>query len=287
MGDLDFRPVQVGDDDIERMRVFLRAVWPEADKLSTSYLQWLYRDNPSGHAIGVNAWADDVIAGHYVIVPISARVNRQSVTGALSLNTAVHEDFRGRGLFTSLAEATFELANSLGIDHVIGVANANSTPGFIRKLDFQLVRQLDARAFVGTPLRTASVLPTAWEREWPQDQLRWRVSNPAFEYTTQRNGSFIEIDATTPFRGVRVAARFESANETAARLTDVERRRVRMPRLWIGASPTLHFSAVKSIAVPRRLRKIPLNLVFRSLAEPGASLPPERVEFSALDFDLM
>jgi GNAT superfamily N-acetyltransferase len=287
MSSLDFRPVEVGDDDIERVVGFLKAVWPEAKKLTTPYVRWLYRDNPSGRAIGVNAWAGDVIAGHYVVVPISARVNGQSVPGALSLNTAVHADFRGQGLFTSLAAETFELASSLGVDHVIGVANANSTPGFIRKLDFQLVRQLDARAFVGTPLRTAPTQSPAWEREWPTEHLRWRLSNPAFRYTTQRNGPFYEIDASTPFRGVRVAARFESADEALARLGDVKHRRVRFPRLWIGTSPTLRFSAAKSISAPQRLRKIPLNLVFRSLAQPGTLLPSDSVEFSALDFDLM
>ena len=88
--------------------------------------------------------------------------------------------FRSKGLFTKLAAKTFEAGAAQGYDGVYGVANANSTPGFVRKLGFQLVRPLEARIGIGG-LRhgeKASASALSFERSWSPAALRWRCANP-------------------------------------------------------------------------------------------------------------
>jgi GNAT superfamily N-acetyltransferase len=125
------------------------------------------RANPDGRAVGFDAWDGERLAAHYVCVPARARVDGRLVPVLLSLNTATHPRLPGQGLFTKLAAMTFEAAGEAGFDGVYGVANANSTPGFIRKLGFQLVRPLDARSG-WADLRHGRPGPAAlsFERSW-------------------------------------------------------------------------------------------------------------------------
>ncbi|MFQ5495797.1 MAG: GNAT family N-acetyltransferase, partial [Phycisphaerae bacterium] len=155
--------------------------------LTPAYLRWLYADNPRGQVIGFNAWSGGELAGHYAVIPIRALLDGKTVHAALSLNTAVHPDHQGKGLFTRLAEMTYDRAVALGVDHVVGVANANSTPGFVRKLAFESVGRLEARLFWRwpRPAVAGSVAAGRWSRRWDADDLSWRIRNPSARYTVR------------------------------------------------------------------------------------------------------
>ena len=63
--------------------------------------------------------------------------------GLLSMATVTHPAHRGKGLFKTLARQSYETAREEHYEFVIGVANANSYPGFIKYFDFTDVCQLD------------------------------------------------------------------------------------------------------------------------------------------------
>lgn len=70
---------------------------------------------------------------------------------------------------TNLADATYRKAAGVGLDAVYEVANANSTPGFLRKLLFALVSPLDAKIGLGNIARLdwgASPIDCAFQRFW-------------------------------------------------------------------------------------------------------------------------
>jgi GNAT superfamily N-acetyltransferase len=112
------------------------------NKLSEAYLQWQYGDNPDGQVIGFDAFLGDELAAHYAIIPRRYRLGSTVYTAALSVNTATHPKHQGRKLFTRLAEATYAEAAALGVEFVVGAANANSVPGFTRKLGFANLGQI-------------------------------------------------------------------------------------------------------------------------------------------------
>ncbi|MCK4343439.1 MAG: GNAT family N-acetyltransferase [Phycisphaerae bacterium] len=288
MQEYDFRPIGIGEDELRAVAELFRVVWPEAEHLTRDYLHWLYVENPSGPVIGFNAWSGEVLAGHYVVIPIRAAFHGRPCQAALSLNTAVHSEHQGRGLFTRLAQQTYELAKSEGVHHVVGVANANSTPGFLRKLEFQLVKRLDARILWRQPtLRAASeCAPPSWTRIWEPEDLRWRLQNPSVRYSVQTKRGCRQILAPTGKCRIHAILKLELASEAAALDgVDVDAGPLVGLKLWLGLSLRVKFSSLGGLAVPQRFRASPLNLIIRYL-EPGSTLiEAQTVEFEAIDFD--
>jgi len=255
----------------------LQRVFGAHAKHSAGAIAWRYRDNPVGPVVGHDAFENGTLIAHYVTVPLSARIDGAPVRGLLSLNTATAPEAQGRGLFTKLAQATYERARDLGFAFVIGVANANSTPGFTRKLGFQLVAPLKAGFFLSPPRALAPKsgrLVLESSPEW----LAWRISNPATRYLVRRSGAVCIVAAKTAIPGLRCAAYLDQDWRTA------ERRRMIGPALFLGLDPRLTFAAPRWIEIPTSLRPSPLNLIYLPLNTSLKSISPE-ISFNFLDFD--
>lgn len=64
---------------------------------------------------------------HCVCVPETFILIEKTERTLLSLNTATYPKYQGKGLFTKLAEKTYEASVQQGFHSIHGVANANST----------------------------------------------------------------------------------------------------------------------------------------------------------------
>lgn len=239
------------------------------------YLRWLYADNPWGAAVGSNAYAGDALAAHYATIPVEATLDGAHAHGLLSLNTATHPTHQGKGLFTRLAEATYARGAALGYQFVVGVANANSTPGFTRKLGFQLVSPLDV--LVGAGRVTASREDVAFAYAWSDAALRWRLRRPRAGYLGAGAGVF------APTRKAGILAYM---GDVPGALGDVLPRvpRLQPLRMWIGLDPKLQRRGVLA-PLPDRLKPSPLNLIFRDLTGKGRKLDRATTRITLLDFD--
>src|SRR4051812_45595074 len=173
---LAIRPAGVQPDQLSAYSALLNATF-QTTKFNVPALAWRYRDNPAGQMVGADAWDGERLAAHYVACPLEARIEGQLVRGLVSLNTATHPDYQGQGLFTRLAEAAYAQGAAAGYDFVIGVANANSTPGFLRRLAFQDVGRLQAGVLAKLP-STFSDTEIQYRGAWREELLRWRLANP-------------------------------------------------------------------------------------------------------------
>lgn len=277
------RPLDLSGEGLRDCARLLNRVFPHASHLTEKYLDWQYVRNPDGRAIGFNAYQGDMLAAHYVTIPVRARLGGNRRTGGLSLNTATHPDHQGKKLFTLLAEKTYEAAALAGHDFVVGVANANSTPGFTRKLGFQLVGALDARLGIGRPSRESPREAEAFERMWDRASLAWRLANPSKGYRVRTNDSRCRVDAATERPGIK-ALMGEFDREIEPGGTGRDDLGFRPLTLWMGIDPSVRWSRSLYFDIPRRFRLSPLNLIFRPLAS-SLSLRREQVRFQALDFD--
>lgn len=265
-------------EQLEAYAALLSEVFGRAAKFEPAAIAWRYRDNPAGAVVGSDAWAGTTLAAHYVTCPTRAVVEGRSLTGLLSLNTATRTDFQGRGLFTRLADATYAAAQAAGFDFVVGVANANSTPGFVRKLGFQLVAPLQAGVLLAPPRRLAE-RPVQYAADWTTDLLRWRLSNPAGRYVATTRGALTQVTSATHLPLVRSAAYLPQALEA-------ERRLSLGVHLFIGLEPRLDLARHGFVALPPRFRPSPLNLIYRPLsARAPAALDAREVALNFLDFD--
>ncbi len=251
-------------------------------------LRWQYAENPDGQAIGFNALDDrGDLAAHFVTVPMRARLLGEEVRGLLSLNTATHPAHAGKGLFTTLANETYAHAKSLGYRFVIGVANQNSTPGFLRKLGFSLVGPLKAMVGVGNGFLAwfeHSTPDIQFSRVWSTPSLAWRLRNPAGCYRIARNNDICLAFSRTETPMVKaILGCFPAKDCPKGGPNSKTGKRVfnlcltaRAPR---GACPPLYLN------IPARFRPSPLNLIYRDLQNPSQRLDIDRVDFFAMDFD--
>jgi GNAT superfamily N-acetyltransferase len=114
-----------------------KSYYDSGEIISDDYLSWQYNRNPSGFPFYALANYGEQIVGQYIVIPIRYRYQESMYSGTLSLNTLTHPDFQGKGLFTKLANSTYELCSSKTVDFTIGFPNPLSHGGFIKKLDFQ------------------------------------------------------------------------------------------------------------------------------------------------------
>lgn len=282
---MHFSAIRFDDQALREYEALFGACFPPSPKFKPNALRWLYVDNPDGRAVGFDAYEGDVLAAHYVCVPARAMVHGVERRVLLSLNTATHPNHQGKGLFTKLAEMTYASGAEQGFSAVYGVANANSTPGFVRKLGFQLVAPLRAMVGIGGLRLDTQALKSSgiqFERRWTAESIRWRCANPVNPvrpYRTRAGAAF----AADAFGGMLPAyaeldtARQELPAADGSLLTPL--------RLYLGLMPAGTTSFSGYFDIPGKLRPSPLNLIFRPLAGEQRGLDADRIFFTFLDFD--
>ena len=264
----------------------INACFPGNLKFSLDYLDWLYRQNPEGEVVGFDAWEGNRLASHYVTIPARARIFGQEIRLLLSLHTATHPDFQGRGLFTKLAEKTYEEAANQGFEAVYGVANANSTPGFIKKLNFSLVSKLSAQIGIGRRGIDFNLHKnTEFYCDWSEKTLNWRRQNPINPVRViEKNATNLFVADSLPT--IKVMAELPTHGLNLARSSDTIQKTIVNPaRLFLGLVPSAMNRTDLYLEIPDFLRPSLLNLIFLSLRNSNLTFSPRSVYFTFLDFD--
>jgi len=106
-------------------------------QVSAEAWEWQYLRNPAGRAVVVVAESDQGVVGQYALIPLRMKAQGRPCLGSLSLDTMVHPDYRGQGVFIRLAERAYQLAAERGIDLVYGFPNQNSHHAFIARLGWR------------------------------------------------------------------------------------------------------------------------------------------------------
>lgn len=171
---LDVRAMEAAEADLAAFRdCFDRNGTPRR----LDALRWQYVDNPTKELFVDLAVCDDRIGAIYAVQPGRFRVRGSLTLAAQSVDTLVDANFRGRGLFTKMAESVYQRVGEHGGAFVYGFPNANSAPGFFNKLGWS---SLDPVPFLVRPLRTgfvASKLPLGrWLSHFPDFRLPIRRS---------------------------------------------------------------------------------------------------------------
>jgi predicted N-acetyltransferase YhbS len=281
--DFTVEPLDLSDEGVRQTTALLKKVWPGAAHLTVEYIKWLYRENPHGAAFGCNACAEGRIVGHYAAVPVRWVIEGEIQDGLLSLNTAVDESFRGRGLFRILAGSTYKDAAEKGRAFVIGVANAQSTPLFLKQFKFQLLGPMTVKVGIGQAGKPPEDMPgNSTYSVTDTATIEWRLRAPHRSYFRANEVPVVSV-TSLPFvyssMGVELLA--DNVQVVSSGL-----RRARSPlRVWIGYDPRLRWRGSAYLDVPSRLRPSPLNVIFKDLTPRGRVLAEDRVRMSLIDFD--
>ncbi|MFT4840732.1 MAG: GNAT superfamily N-acetyltransferase [Planctomycetota bacterium] len=278
---MDFRRTAYTPEALLQYERLLQTCFPGSAKYDSKYLAWLYQQNPDGKVVGFDAWEGEELAAHYVCVPATAMVGDRVVRVLLSLNTATHPNHQGKGMFTKLANMTYAAGKAEGFDAVYGVANANSTPGFVRKLEFDLVAPLLAKVGIGGLGANFSAIDerSRFRRIWSQEALHWRCRSPANAVVATRTGNGMTLRS----RGVTGTTAWTEISQQHKVTTPG--RMLSPIRLFLGLLPTGVGGLRGYVNIPTRLRPSPLNLIYRSLSGRIAKIEPGQVFLTFADFD--
>lgn len=179
--------------NVEKYVSLLRECFPSF-KVSYEYISWLYFKNPSGPAIGYDAFLRGELVAHYACIPIG--IAGFNTPALLSVNTATSPRFQGRGLFKVLALNTYSQAEEAKFSFVVGVANRNSFKSFTRHLGFTHLGNLELRfGFLSRP--------KVGSRVYSKADLEWRSSSPLNEFKyglLKDSSSLISVRFLGPIR---------------------------------------------------------------------------------------
>jgi hypothetical protein len=299
--------------DLRATAKLLRDAFPIPVFAGDAYLRWLYQGNPHGLAIVGDLDEDDQRVAHLGLVPQVWRSPQGNARFLLALNavhavhkyarhqrTAARPGSRKRITLASLAGGLYEQAARQGYLGVFAVPNARSTPTFLRKQCFRLIRPLPVRACLPVPSWRGKVesfdvdaqflrgdpfdavvaglddLPVdRWVQQVSTPWLRWRLARPLARYALHRGPTGIAISTDE----VRGRARFAVILKLYPR-PDAGwdgRSRIRANDLVFAAcrfhgTPFAVYAGfnrhmeVWGIPVPRRYLPAPLNLSILSLS---------------------
>jgi len=279
-------PLDLSSRGIRKTRELMQAVWPQQTYLTEAYLDWEYNQNPAGKAYGFNAWLGDELIGHFASQPIRAKVQGHlDRPGLLSLNIAVHPQYRRPRLFYRLANTAFNEGAKAGFAYYTGVPNAMSTHLFIKHWGFQLLGQLDARIGFGEPRYKAHKVDYDFARLWHTDELHWRMARPGNPYRlrSSRSNPTVLSPTTYPF----ISAEFEIPHEYRhLPFADWLQPAGFSPlKIWIGKDPNIDWRGTARFNLPLRFRPAPLNVLFKDFHDTSITLDAERIRYHLMDFD--
>jgi hypothetical protein len=275
-------PIQLDTAGITRYSQLLKTCFPStptnSKKFSQSSLSWLYNNNPDGLAIGFDAFDEGQLVAHYVCIPTTITGAAGVVKALLSLNTATAPQYQGRGLFTQLAQATYSAATQQGFSCVYGVANQNSTPGFVQKLGFNLVAPLEAFIGIGRlqPQQTSAL---QFQRSWHTASLNWRCANPINPIFARQHIKRSVFVANT---GYPFTVAYDEQWGQVFSNNQFVTHKFRL-KLIIGLFPRGISSTY--FKIPNFLKPSPLNFIFKSLDTTVITPESNAIHFTFLDFD--
>jgi GNAT superfamily N-acetyltransferase len=239
------------------------------------FKQW-YLSNPMGKVVSFNAFYDDELVAHYACIPYKMEIEGRIVTGLFDMATVTHPDHRGKGLFKKLAQTTYDYAKEQGFEFVLGVANANSYPGYMKYFPFTFVGQLEVKMGLGIKIECDG--EKTYKVYWDKDAFNWRLDTCRANYSRNKNSILGQYNSF-------VQTYMGSYPDDFLNGTNAQDKHWGFrPKLYVGMGAKFKSIYLK---VPKFIKRSPFNLIFLDLTD--GNLPPvnkDNIFFQLFDFDV-
>ncbi|MBT9145097.1 MAG: hypothetical protein DDT42_00967 [candidate division WS2 bacterium] len=111
--------------DMESLLSLYKDVWPNRG-IDEGYWNWKYQDNPFGKPLILVAVKEEKIVGQEALWPMPLSVDGVNQLSFQSVDSMVHPDYRGRGIFNNLITRSMEECSTLTSPIVFGFPNRSS-----------------------------------------------------------------------------------------------------------------------------------------------------------------
>lgn len=239
------------------------------------FRQW-YLNNPMGRVISFNAFYGEELVAHYACIPYKMEINGRVVLGLFDMATVTHPEHRGKGLFKKLAQTTYEYAKTHGFEFVLGVANANSYPGYMKYFPFTFVGQLEVRMGLGEKIECGE--NKLYKVYWDKDSFNWRLNTCKANYC--RKGKAILGQYNTFVQTFMGLFSESLLNDSDAQ----DKQWGCKPKLYVGMGAKFRSPYFK---VPKFIKRSPFNLIFLDLTDGNLpQISKDNIFFQLFDFDV-
>jgi len=307
------------EGDLASTAALLNTVFAPDPPVGTEELDWYYRSNPEGEAAVGRVEEGGRQVGNYSLVPLRfERADGTRLRLGLGVDLAVHPEARGTGTFRATVEESYRQGIASGLDGILGVANAESSPRMVKAMGWSLLPPLPLRVLLPRPPgggvehlqvdsdllasgRIYDLLPqrtrggsAGFTAIWSADLLVWRLARPRGNYVLHVLEDLLVVSTHTSFAGLPVAVALKTLTRhpipeplDCGRVAGAIAAYHHTPLVvhW-GINPDV---AYKGPVVPRRLQPRPLDLVLHPFTvagsrnfDPGAFA---MAGFEFLDFD--
>lgn len=239
------------------------------------FRRW-YLENPMGEVISFNAFYGEELVAHYACIPYKMKIEGRVVVGLFDMATVTHPNHRGKGLFKRLAQITYDYAKTQGYEFVLGVANANSFPGYMKYFPFTFVSRLDVKIGIGTNIHPNG--EKKFSTYWDIDTLNWRMNCCKANYS--RNGN----DMLGQYNSMVQTYMGYFPKDLLDCSDIINKHWGWRPKLYVGLGACIRSPYMR---VPKFIKRSPFNLMFLDLT--GGKLPvptKNNVFFQLFDFDV-
>jgi len=161
--------------------------------LAPEIWKWLYIENPCGEPIVALCYDENILVGHFAIVPIFLEIDQQLIKAAVTYTTMVAEKYRSRGVFYNLVKILFAKLKFENYDLVFGFPNRNSMPvmqgyfswninkSYIARLKKKQIQELYDNSY-NTHVLKLDISDNVY--------LKWRLAKPGVNYFTDSGNIF-------------------------------------------------------------------------------------------------
>lgn len=166
-------------------------------------LKWRYLDNPHGDFLVVVAIENNRVIGNCAASPLEVIENGTVHKAALAMNTMVHPEYRGKGIFVTLGNKLNEIVKMKGYKLIFSFPNFLSNPIYVKNLGRTVIYEIptmtldlnnckeerkdisfvtEDNTFSYKYSLEASTTKKIYVKK-NSDYLRWRyASNPSYSY---------------------------------------------------------------------------------------------------------
>lgn len=265
-----------GDVSLQKVVDLQNKVYEGKHTFSVAGFRQWYLNNPMGKVISFNAFYSEELVAHYACIPYKMEIEGRVVMGLFDMATVTHPDHRGKGLFKKLAQTTYDYAKTNGFEFVLGVANANSFPGYMKYFPFTFVGQLEVKMGFGTRITTDG--KKTYKVYWDKDSFNWRLKCDAANYIRKGQSILGKYNSL-------VQTYMGSFSESFLLNTKAQDEKWGFrPKLYVGLGAK--FNSLY-LTVPKFIKRSPFNLIFLDLTEGKLSqITKDNIFFQLFDFDV-
>ena len=253
-------------------------------KKNEIYFDWLYKKNPLGNFIGIDAV--DLNSGEEIGqvggIPYEFNYNGSKIKILQSINVCVDKRYRGKKLFKEMATRLEDYAKNENYSLIIAIANKLATPAWQNSIGLNFLTQLDVLLGYGDlGLNNLDMDDSIFASIWNQRRLDWRQNNPSNIGNIKQENK-VRISCSSVMSIFEV---FSYVNCNTFNTSNLKKNsNFFLPNLFIGLIPPNSNSSFY-LKIPEIFKPSPLNFLYKSINNENIKIKKEQCFFSYLDFD--